>query len=995
MTAPEALEVRCAGCGETLEVEQGMTEFACPGCATPQALPPELMPPPPRPRRALPLHHGRGGGTGNRMPCGGCGAVLSVPWGLRRVTCPLCDSDLPVDGDRLRSGVQVISPPGAASRAPSSLCRPEEEPLSQAIHVGQVQVGRCNKPNHFDQTHEPFSVRSVHRESTNSLRSSPKASVYVGCADDAHVDQLFHEEESHIKLPSGTVVRHDFKKKAKLSASSVPICAERIVLECPSKVSNAPLSQGAPANYPVHTEEAHGQCQSNTVGSHGNQKARHASASSIVEQETVTHPSHAACAQQVHVESHGNTAGWDKKRKKSSSTTGGKHKKKHRVSNEELHLKCNKHSSAQPEDIGKSNTVQESVPSPDENQFNSSDIDRIIVNLHPSSLSQKQAPRAGPNELDNIDDTLSPLSVDISLVNGVLQCYSQYSARAKGALANRSCSPAQEHGMPQECSVIQEIKDDSHPVQVEVKCHHNKATGQHKSAAKGFMHLPNERESVEDRSYTGTHQQVTVATAFCDPTPSPVLTATLSPSTASPSVSRSSVHRSPPYCQPPESFHSQDAHAGTTGYEKSKRRARGPTKLIEPRREADRPVLTPINVDTWDIDPPCPKVASTITLLLKQWHPGSAYRRVSQQTTEVHPGQSVLHFYEYHSDRRAIIMDEFLQRYKWATGREAECLKLFNRRTVRQFTGLLCDEKRRARLALFASRKIKATPDVPKSNGQSNLDEEGARKKVKLPRRDPAAVGQEDDDPLQWKPFPPEWMLPKWWEMLCERWASEEILQVSAQKRKNRFTGGSAQHTAGSRSITMHRKLMMIENGGKPVSEVELFNKTHKHDGGKGDFVTEKARRTMEAFQRRLKEAGDTGLDPHLAWSQEVGGRNRGRYYGLPGIIDKTQIGPLSKSTPGSSGRNRTQMFTQDQVQEMINHATQQLNETWENRFQSLEQSMLSMASPNIPQHAPCSSAAGGPGAEDDESSHEHTSDSADEGTYQSTEDGSGVHVSD
>ncbi|XP_047049631.1 uncharacterized protein LOC124654677 [Lolium rigidum] len=845
------------------------------------------------------------------MPCGGCGAALSVPWGLRRITCPLCDSDLVVDGDRLYAGVQVISPPGAASRAPSSLCRPEEEPLSQAIHVGQVQVGRCNKPNHFEQTHGPFSVRSVHRESTNSLRSSPKASVYVGCADDAHVDQLFHEEESHIKLPSGTVVRHDFKKKATLSASSVPICAERIVLEYPSKVSNAPLSQGAPANYSVHTEEAHGQCQTNTTGSHGNQKIRHASASSIVEQETVTHPSHTACVQQVHVESHGNTAGWDKKRKKSSSTTGGKHKKKHRVSNEELHLKCNKHLPAQPEDIGKSNTVQESVPSPDENQFNSSDID-------------------------------------------------------------------------------------SHPLQVEVECHHNKATEQHKGAAKGFMHLPNERESVEDQSYTGTHQQVTVATAFCDPTPSPVLTATLLPSTASPSVSRSSVHRSPPYCQPPESFHSQDAHAGTTGYKKSKRRARGPTKLIEPRREADRPVLTPINVDsTWDIDPPCPKVASTITLLLKQWHPGSAYRRVSQQTTEVHPGQSVLHFYEYHSDRRAIIMDEFLQRYKWATGQEAECLKLFNRRTVRQFTGLLCDEKRRARLALFASKKIKETPDVPKSNGQSNLDEEGARKKLKPPRRDPAAVGQEDDDPLQWKPFPPEWMLPKWWEMLCERWASEEILQVSAQKRKNRFTGGSAQHTAGSRSITMHRKLMMIENGGKPVSEVELFNKTHKHDGGKGDFVTEKARRTMEAFQRRLKEAGDTGLDPHLAWSQEVGGRNRGRYYGLPGIIDKAQIGPLSKSTPGSSGRNRTQMFTQDQVQEMINHATQQLNETWENKFQSLEQSMLSMASPNIPQHTPCSSAAGGPGAEDDESSHEHTSDSADEGTYQSTEDGSGVHVSD
>uniref|UniRef100_A0ACD5ZVP3 Uncharacterized protein n=1 Tax=Avena sativa TaxID=4498 RepID=A0ACD5ZVP3_AVESA len=535
-----------------------------------------------------------------------------------------------------------------------------------------------------------------------------------------------------------------------------------------------------------------------------------------------------------------------------------------------------------------------------------------------------------------------------------------------------------------------QIQDDSHPVQVEVECHHNKATGQHKTAAKGFMHLPNERESVENWSCTGDHQQVTVSAACCDPTPSPVLTATLLPSAASPSVSRSSVHRSPPYCQPPESLHSQDADATGTGYKKSKRGVRGPTKLIEPRKEADRPLLTPINVDTWDIDPPCPKVASTITLLLKQWHPGSAYRRVSQQTAEVYPGQSVLHFHEYHSDTKAIIMDEFLQRYKWAPGREAECLKLFNRKTVRQFTGLLCDEKRRARVALFASRKMNKGLDIPKVNEQSNLDEEGARKKLKRPHRDPAGVGQEDDDPLQWKPFPPEWMLPKWWEMLCERWASEEILQVSSQKRKNRFTGGSAQHTAGSRSITMHRKLMMIENGGKPVSEVELFNKTHKHDGGKGQFVTEKARRTMEAFQRRL-DAGDTGLDPHLVWSQEVGGRNRGRYYGLPGVIDKARIGPLSKSIPGSSGGKTEPMFTQDQVQDMINHATQQLNETWENRFQSLEESMRGMAS----SHNPCSSAAGaGPGAEHDEAS-EYTSDSADEGTYESAEDDSGVHVGD
>jgi DNA-directed RNA polymerase subunit RPC12/RpoP len=37
----KALEVRCAGCGETLEVDRGLTEFNCPDCAPPQPLPPK------------------------------------------------------------------------------------------------------------------------------------------------------------------------------------------------------------------------------------------------------------------------------------------------------------------------------------------------------------------------------------------------------------------------------------------------------------------------------------------------------------------------------------------------------------------------------------------------------------------------------------------------------------------------------------------------------------------------------------------------------------------------------------------------------------------------------------------------------------------------------------------------------------------------------------------------------------------------------------------
>ena len=113
---PEFVEVRCAGCGETLEVERGLTEFACPDCGTQQALPPELMPPP-RPRRALPLP-GRAPAAAvpvppppARMPCAGCSALLSVPAGLGRFACPVCGVELVVDGGRLRT--YHASPPAA------------------------------------------------------------------------------------------------------------------------------------------------------------------------------------------------------------------------------------------------------------------------------------------------------------------------------------------------------------------------------------------------------------------------------------------------------------------------------------------------------------------------------------------------------------------------------------------------------------------------------------------------------------------------------------------------------------------------------------------------------------------------------------------------------------------------------------------------------------------------------------------------------------------
>ncbi|XP_062191937.1 uncharacterized protein LOC133895545 isoform X2 [Phragmites australis] len=993
------LEVRCAGCGETLEVERGLTEFACPGCATPQALPPELMPPPPpppRPRRALPLGAGPGAAPW-RVPCGGCGAVLAVPRGLRRfLACPLCGAEVTIDGGgRLAShiGVHVVSPPGAVALAATSSQLPEEEPISRAIRLEQVQVGRYNKPIHLEQTGGPFPARSFREESISSLRSNTRTAVHVDWAKGAPVNQSVHREEPRIKLLNVTVDRYDFRKKSRPLAGPGFVCVDKVRVEHPSNVSHAPRAQG-PSNHSVHTEEAHGENESGTIGRIGIRKASHAAISNIAEQKTLEPKSQSACAEHMEVDSCGNSTRWNQKRKRSSRTTAGGHEGEKGSlcsSNKEIHLTCSKNT--QPEGISNRNPIQEPGPSPNENQFDA--IDRIITSLCPSALPQKQVSQARSNDLDNIDATLPPVSINHDTSQG--DCfphgYRQYQAVATGSLFNQGFSSAQEHEIPQESSNgidsheksspqvrpnsslgilhkqhIQEYPShDSQSEQAQVGTHHNKIVKHYKNTANGSMYSLNEGDYIGEQPHNGADQQVTLVTASSNPTTSPpLLTATpLLITTPSSVVTRPLVQQPPQYYQSSDTLHSQGAQAvgiGSIDRSSKKRRGRGPTKLIEPRREADRPVLTPNNADTWDVNPPCPKVASTISALLKQWHPGSAYVPANQHTNEVHQEQLILHWHQYHSDTRAIIMDEFLQRYKWAPGQEELCLKLFDRKVVRQFTGLLCDEKRRARVELAASRKAKEALDAARSK-QTNLDVEDAGEEMKQRRRDPAAVGHEYDNPLQWKPFPPEWMQPKWWEMLCEHWASEEVLQVSAQKRKNRYTGGSAQHTAGSRSIAMHRKLMIIENGGKPVSDIEVFNKTHKRDGGKGEFVTEKAKKTVESVKRRL-EAGDTELDPHLVWAQEVGGRNRG-------CLDK---------------ETQKEMFTQDQVQEMISHAMQQLNETWEKRFQSLEQRMHGMVSLEAPQHGPWRCAAR-PVAEEGQASHQDASDSSHEGIHQSATD--------
>ncbi|XP_044468508.1 protein FORGETTER 1 [Mangifera indica] len=169
MTQPPVLppngggvQVRCAGCRMILTVGPGVTEFICPTptCQLPQMLPPELMtmaasPPPPllppfpppnittntssstrgvsahvQNVNAKALSHVPAHGidpTKIQLPCANCKAILNVPHGLVRFSCPQCAVELAVDMSKVKQFFP--SPP------PRLLPPPPEEVNEVAIEV--------------------------------------------------------------------------------------------------------------------------------------------------------------------------------------------------------------------------------------------------------------------------------------------------------------------------------------------------------------------------------------------------------------------------------------------------------------------------------------------------------------------------------------------------------------------------------------------------------------------------------------------------------------------------------------------------------------------------------------------------------------------------------------------------------------------------------------------------------------------------------------------
>lgn len=224
------VQVRCAGCHIILTVGPGLTEFICGTCNLPQMLPPELMPAPagggvannttssnttnstrPTHIKAASSHVPALGidPTKIQLPCANCKAILNVPHGLVRFSCPQCAVELAVDMSKVK---QFFPPP---PRPPP----PPEEVNEVAIEVEREEdeggmVGETFTdyrppklsigPAHPDPIVETSSLSAVHPpEPTYDLliKDDLESSKALSCLQ---IETLVYASQRHLQhLPNG------------------------------------------------------------------------------------------------------------------------------------------------------------------------------------------------------------------------------------------------------------------------------------------------------------------------------------------------------------------------------------------------------------------------------------------------------------------------------------------------------------------------------------------------------------------------------------------------------------------------------------------------------------------------------------------------------------------------------------------------------------------------------------------------------------------------
>ncbi|CAD6262361.1 unnamed protein product [Miscanthus lutarioriparius] len=934
---------------------------------------------PRRPRRALPLPGRRAPlAAPSRIACGGCSAVLSVPHGQGRFACPLCGAELAVSPV---AAISVVAPPAAVPISPSRPAQPSEVcpgPSSQLTHARYIQ-----RPIHLEQTHGQHPRHSFREEPFTSSRADTGTEIpVVGRLQNEPADPLSQRQESHIEPLDETIPRPS-KKKSIFVASPDSYPVRKVHEEHLNQALYASEEQGMPSNSSIHADKEEHRFPNDTVTVRSKQKVGNVVAPSILEQEQTKSLNQAVDEQQAD-EIPKDTVHADKVQvefaskagscKKSVGGSKGNQKSSSKIlmnsSNELPQLRRSKRLVKGSHDVLDIDPIEKIDAPSNQNLSEAPEIERTQADSDSSSPTRYRFPLDRSNEWDVVCATTPPAFNHCTQQAEQFPRTQMYSPETRWALPVASSNSWHDNEIPQESfsgvgqldrgysevhsnpaemqnqdmngPLVQEICSDKNCSGHGQLKHHNKNCSHSefgRQKRNGFTcPSPNGGGHPVDQSFSGAClQNLSASCSRLAASATTTLPTITPPSTNLPlnHSSRTSLHQ-----QPPSRLYSQDAPCGDllpgpTSNSSKKRRGRAPEKLMEPRKEAERPMLMPSGTD-WIVQPPCPKVANTLAVLIKQNYPGIY---VSDDT--IGNGQScehvVYHWHQCPPDIRTTILDEFLKRYKWSPGHEEECQKIFDRKSVRQLMNLFCYEKQRVRQVL-ASKKTKA-PSVRRAHDEMELEHDGGREDPDEQRGKASVMVLEHEDPLKWKPFVPVWMKPKWWEMLCDHWAKDENIKMSCQQRKNRYSGKRPRNAACPPKIGLHEEIVDLDNGGKLGVDIDSPTNILR------ESVDQRACRTEDKRDQANREAQSIQLGSHSV-QRQAGSGKQGRHCGTISVSKKAQCKPLSKSSPVCvSKRGQQPMFTKEQVQEMITQALQGLNEAWGKKFLSLEQKMPSISS--------------------------------------------------
>ncbi|XP_068471197.1 uncharacterized protein [Phaseolus vulgaris] len=199
----------------------------------------------------------------------------------------------------------------------------------------------------------------------------------------------------------------------------------------------------------------------------------------------------------------------------------------------------------------------------------------------------------------------------------------------------------------------------------------------------------------------------------------------------------------------------------------------------------------------------------------------------------------------------------------------------------------------------------------------------------------------------------PEWIGNNVWNSLQEHWNMAVYRSKCDTAKKNRLSEkGGCLHTGGSINVHEHT-IRLTEELGRSVHVDEVFQQTHIRKST-GDFVDDRSRRTHEDFESRLSQALSesqstsisTSLDPaeeerlrSRCWLETVGGRYKGRVYGI-GRVDRQDdcVGRYIQETQSSSSNNKA---NSEEIVELRQHI-----ERMDARFQNFQNFMMQYLPP-------------------------------------------------